>query len=89
MPSAKTAKSEILLAVTKELERRDLLDKKEKENVDKYAIFGLSDISRLSPYEITNYVKDIKTDALIKLKTDLMSDNNFASKLDKIISRLN
>ncbi|MEW6013006.1 MAG: clostripain-related cysteine peptidase [Elusimicrobiota bacterium] len=89
MPSAKTAKSEILLAVTKELERRELLDKKEKENVDKYAIFGLSDIYRLSPYEITNYVKDIKTEALIKLKTDLMSDNNFASKLDKIISRLN
>ena len=85
LPTASEAKSELLLAINKELERRSLLDKKELEKIDKYAIFDLSDINTLSPFEITNYIKDIKTDALLRLKTELTSGRDFKSKIDNYI----
>jgi len=85
LPTASEAKSELLLAINKELERRNLLDKKEREKVEKYAIFNSSNINTLSPFEITNYIKDINTDALLKLKKELTSGRDFKSKIDNYI----
>ncbi|MEF3280442.1 MAG: hypothetical protein K6357_05690 [Elusimicrobiota bacterium] len=88
MPAASSAKSEILIAISKELERRNALDKKEKDRIDKYAIFGDKEIYGLSPFEITNYIKDIKTDALLKLQKDLSDKSNFSTRLENIIGRI-
>ena len=85
LPTASQAKSEIILAINKELERRSKLDKKEKERIDKYAIFDSSNINTLSPYEITNYIKDIKTETLLKLKNDLSNERDFRARLYKLI----
>lgn len=85
MPSSSSAKSEILLAVQKELERRNTLSSKEKKNIDKYSVFSGKDVYKLSPYDITNHIKDIKTDELIALEKNLTSDDNFDSKLSSVI----
>ncbi len=88
LPSSSSSRSEILIAVTKELERREKLNTEERKNLDKYAIFSKKDVASLTPYEITNYIKDIKTEALIKLRDELLSDNNYDRKLKSIINSI-
>lgn len=88
LPSASFAKAEMLSAVTKEIERRSKMSADERKKIDEYAIFEYSDISRLSPYEISNHASAFKTDALIKLQQKLLSEKNFANIYEKIISSL-
>jgi hypothetical protein len=88
LPSASMAKSEILLSITREIERRNSLSLKEKENIDKYAIFGDKEVYSLTPYEVTNYIRDIKTDVLIKLQKELTSSDNFSSRLGSLITNI-
>lgn len=89
MPTSSIARDEMLIAITKELERRSVMSKDEKNRTDKYAVFTKNDIYTLSPFEITNYVKDIETDALVELQKHLISNSNFKSALDRIISKIN
>jgi hypothetical protein len=84
--SSNSAKNEIKLAIIKELERRQSLNKKEQNNIDRYAIFKGEEAYKLNPFELTNYIKDIDTETLLKLQKEINSSSNFDSNLRNIIS---
>jgi hypothetical protein len=86
MMSSNSAKNEIKLAIIKELERRQSLNKKEQNNIDRYAIFKGEEAYKLNPFELTNYIKDIDTETLLKLQKEINSSSNFDSNLRNIIS---
>lgn len=86
--SASTAKSEMLNAVTREIERRSKLSIDERKNIDKYAIFSENDIDRLTPSEIAAHVNSFTTQALLKIQQRLINRDNFASIYSKIISSI-
>ncbi|MGC8867906.1 MAG: hypothetical protein ACP5PA_06855, partial [Elusimicrobiales bacterium] len=88
LPSASVARSEILSAVTNELEKRARMSANERKKADEYAIFTYADVSKLTPFEIAVHASSFTTDALLKLQQALLSQNNFASFYDKMISSL-
>ncbi|MCX7905196.1 MAG: hypothetical protein N2446_00665, partial [Elusimicrobiales bacterium] len=86
LPSSNIARSEILNAVSKEIEKRAKLSVEDRKKIDKYAIFNEDDIKRLAPLEISAHVETFTTSALLKIQQILINKNNFASIYDKIIS---
>ncbi len=88
LQSSSVARSEMLLAITKEIEKRSKMSADERKRVDEYALFTYDDIQNLTPFEISAHASDFTTEALLKLQQMLLSQNNFASFYDKIISSL-
>lgn len=88
LPSYSQAKAEMLLSVSKEIEKRSKLSQEERKRIDNYAIFREKDIDKVSVYEIINHSDAFTTSALLKIQQRLLKENNFAKIYDIIISQL-
>ena len=70
LPSIDSAASQVLGAVTAELDRRDVMPAAEKAELDSTGL-NLSDALEMSPDELAGSVGEIQTPVLAKIQTDL------------------
>jgi hypothetical protein len=81
LPSFDAASSQILSAVSTELERRKTLTAGEQAEIDRNGA-PLADALEMTTSEITGSVTEIKTEALIKIQADLMNKAAYSDRYE-------
>jgi len=76
LPSTASAKSQILMAISNELERREKMSESQRKEVESLAILTLEEVLNMSVEEFVGSVGDIKKEILLKIRSDMSSGGN-------------
>lgn len=76
LPSAESARSQILLAVNKEIARREALDEKGKAEAERLATLPADEAYSMTSEEFIDSVSEMSLELLAKVRSDMMSVSN-------------